>query len=261
MSDAAAATQAERTGTGTGRRGAHEAVILSGGKGVRLRPYPTFLPDPLVPAGDEHSVLEVVLRQLADQDFARATLAIGDAGLAQIVRAFIGDGSQLGIAVDYLSEAAPVGTIWPILNALDELPEYFLVMSGDVLTNLNYADLLAAHEHSGASLTVATFQREHQLELGALDIHDQRFESFAETPVLRCSVSMGLYAVSRDTLLPYRAGLPMGFGELMLDLIERGTPPSTYRFDGYWLDIGRPDETGQTEWDLLAADRRPHPGA
>ncbi|HUZ09482.1 MAG TPA: nucleotidyltransferase family protein [Acidimicrobiales bacterium] len=241
-------------GTGRARRGTHEAVILSGGKGVRLRPYPNLLPEPLVPTGDEHSVLEVVLRQLADQDFAKATLAISDLGLGQIVRAFVGDGSQVGIAVDYVGETSPLGTIWPVLAALDDLPENFLVMSGDTLTDLDYADLLASHERSGASLTVAIYQREHQPDLGPLDPLDQHFESFAEASVLSCSISMGIYAVSREALLPYRGGLPLGFDELMLDLVERGTPPATYRFDGYWLEIGRPDETDETEWDVLTAE-------
>ncbi len=238
------------------RRGQHaldspEAVILAGGKGVRLRPYTTLLPQPLVPVGDEQSVLEVVLRQLSDQGFAKATLAIGSLG--QIVRAFIGDGSQWGIDVDFVHEDCPPGTIRPVLRMIDELPEHFIVMNGDILTNLDFHELLAHHIRSGAPLTVATYQREHQVEPGALDFPGQHFDNFAELSVLSYSVSMGVYAVSRETLRPYGGGLPIGFDELMLDLIERGAPPSTYQFDGYWLDIGRPGEAGDAGWDAPLA--------
>jgi NDP-sugar pyrophosphorylase family protein len=228
-------------------REAREAVILAGGKGVRLRPYKTLLPRPLVPIGQEHSVLEIALRQLADHGFTKARLGVGSLG--QIVRAFIGDGSQWGIEIDYVNEEPPGGTIQPLLRALDDLPDHFLVMNGDVLTNLDYADLLASHIRSRAPITVATYQREHQLEPGAVDFPDHLFENFADTSVMTCSVSMGVYAVSRDALLPYRAGGPLAFDQLMLDLIERGTPPSTYHFDGYWLDIGRPDDHGAATLD------------
>jgi NDP-sugar pyrophosphorylase family protein len=221
---------------------AREAVILAGGRGVRLRPYKTLLPSPLLPIGEEHSVLEIALRQLADHGFTKAHLGVGSLG--QIVRAFIGDGSQWGIEIDYVNEEPPGGTIQPLLQALDDLPEHFLVMNGDLLTNLDYADLLASHIRSRAPITVATYQREHQLEPGAVDFPDHLFESFGETSVLTCSVSMGVYAMSRDALLPYRAGGPLSFDQLMLDLIERGSPPSTYHFDGYWRDIGRPDDRG-----------------
>jgi NDP-sugar pyrophosphorylase family protein len=221
--------------------------VLDGGKGIRLRPYKTLLPPPLVPIGHEHSVLEIALRQLADHGFTKATLGVGNLG--PIVRAFIGDGSQWGIGIEYVNEEPPGGTIQPVLSVLDDLPDHFLVMSGDVLTNLDYADLLTAHVRSGAPMTVATYQREHQLEPGAIDFPDVAFESFVQASFLTCSVSMGVYAVSRNAMLPYRSGGPLGFDQLMLDLIERGSPPSTYQFDGYWLDIGRPGERTMRQWE------------
>ncbi len=114
------------------------AVILAGGQGVRLRPYTTRLPKPLVPIGDEFSILDIVLCQLAQQGFDRATLAIGYLG--NLIRAYVGDGRRWGIEVDYATEDAPLGTIGPVLQILDRLPDEFLVMNGDVLTDLDYAD-------------------------------------------------------------------------------------------------------------------------
>lgn len=83
------------------------AVIMAGGKGVRLRPYTTALPKPLVPIGDQHAILEIVLRQLASAGFTGVTIAIGHLG--EIIRAYVGDGSQWGLEVDYATEESPWG--------------------------------------------------------------------------------------------------------------------------------------------------------
>ena len=116
------------------------AVILAGGKGVRLRPYTTALPKPLVPIGDQHAILEIVLRQLATAGFTSATIAIGHLG--HIIRAYVGNGSQWGLRVGYSTEESPLGTMGPLLTMLDRLPENFLVMNGDILTDLDYGDVV-----------------------------------------------------------------------------------------------------------------------
>ncbi|MFD6301827.1 sugar phosphate nucleotidyltransferase, partial [Streptomyces sp. NPDC060223] len=90
------------------------AVILAGGKGVRLRPYTTALPKPLVPIGDQHAILEIVMRQLANSGFTSCTIAIGHLG--HIIRAYVGDGSQWGMRVDYSTEDSPLGTMGPLLT-------------------------------------------------------------------------------------------------------------------------------------------------
>jgi NDP-mannose synthase len=226
-------------GTGDGWAGPH-AVILAGGKGVRLRPYTTCLPKPLVPIGDEHSILDIVLSQLAHHGFRSATLAIGHLG--QLIRAYIGDGMQWGIAVDYQPEDVPLGTMGPLIGMLDRLPEHFLVMNGDVLTDLDYGQMLAGHAASGAPLTVATYERSVKIDFGVLDTDGRQILGFREKPTLGYSVSMGVYALSRETLRRYRPGQPLGFDDLVLDLLADGNPPSTHAFDGYWLDIGRPDD-------------------
>jgi NDP-sugar pyrophosphorylase family protein len=226
-------------------------VILAGGKGVRLRPYTTVIPKPLVPIGEQYSILEIVLRQLASQGFRGATLAIGHLG--QLIRAYVGDGSQWGIEVDYIEEESPLGTIGPALMILDRLPENFLLMNGDILTDLNYADLMDQHSVNGAPLTVATYERVHQVDFGVLEVVDCMVANFTEKPPITYSVSMGIYGVSKRHLERYTPGLPYGFDELMIDLIERGTLPASYQFGGFWLDIGRPDDYDQAnrEFDVI----------
>lgn len=216
------------------------AIILAGGKGVRLRPYTTRLPKPLVPIGDEFSILDIVLGQLAQHGFDSVTLAIGYLG--ELIRSYVGDGSRWGMTIDYTTEEEPLGTIGPALRVLDRLPDYFVVMNGDVLTDLDYADLLTRHVSSGAPLTVATYKRQVHIDFGVLSTCQGRITEFTEKPTLDYQVSMGVYGMSKKTLVDYPAGIPLGFDELVLDLLAGDTPPQDYDFEGYWLDIGRPDD-------------------
>jgi NDP-mannose synthase len=217
------------------------AVILAGGKGIRLRPYTTRLPKPLVPIGEDHSMLEIALSQLAHCGFSHVTLAIGHFG--ELIRSYIGDGSRWGVAVDYTApEEMPLGTMGPVLRILDQLPEQFLVMNGDVLTDLDYSDLMRQHQQSEAPLTVATYQRQARIDYGVLTTRDGAVVEFTEKPTIDYRVSMGVYACNKQTLASYTPGLPFGFDELVLDLLAHGTPPREYSFTGYWFDIGRPDD-------------------
>jgi NDP-sugar pyrophosphorylase family protein len=215
-------------------------VILAGGKGVRLRPYTTCIPKPLVPIGDEMSILEIVMRQLRHYGFRRATLAIGHLG--HIIRAYIGDGSQWDIEVDYFFEESPLGTMGPLVAMRDRLPDHFLAMNGDILTDLDYGAVLDHHITAAAPITVATYERQVHIDFGVLDLQGPGIVGFTEKPSLGYSVSMGVYGVSRDTLADYPVGEPLGFDSVMLDLLNAGHTPQSYAFDGYWLDIGRPED-------------------
>ena len=227
------------------------AVILAGGKGTRLRPYTTSLPKPLMPVGGETSILEIVLRQLAYRGFDRATLTIGHLGA--LIRAYVGNGSQWGIEVDYAPESSPLGTMGPVVGILDRVPEHFLVLNGDILTDLDYADLLRGHQASGAPITVATYEREVDIDFGVLEVESDRIISFHEKPMLRYSVSMGCYALSRSTLASYPRAVPLGFDQLMLDLLAAERWPRSHPFKGYWLDIGRPEDfdRANTEFEAM----------
>ena len=237
---------------------APHAVILAGGKGTRLRPFTITLPKPLVPIGDESSVLEIVLRQLALQGFGSATLAIGHFG--ELIEAYVGDGSQFGLAIDYAREQEPLGTMGPVVQVADRLPEHFLVLNGDTLTDIDYAALLEAHAASGAPITVATAQREARIEFGVLDVEEGRVTGFREKPSIPYWVAIGAYAVSREALRRYPVGAPLGFDELMRDLIARRTLPASYAFDGYWLDIGRPEDYDRANVEFAELRERLLPG-
>jgi NDP-mannose synthase len=216
------------------------AVILAGGKGVRLRPYTTALPKPLMPIGDSHAILEIVLQQLSSCGFTSVTLAINHLG--RLIRAFAGDGSRWGLRIEYVEETVPLSTVGPLFCLKNDLPDEFLVMNGDILTDLDYADLLHSHTLSGGPLTVAAASRHSKVDFGVLTISGDKIIGFTEKPSVNYWVSMGVYGMSRKTLEPYPPGLSLGFDQLVLDLLGRGANPATYPFDGFWLDIGRPED-------------------
>src|SRR5262249_50307458 len=158
-------------------------------------------------------ILEIIIRQLSWHGFRTVTLAIGHLG--HLIRAYVGDGSQWGLqSVEYATESSPLGTIGPLLTMRDRLPEHFIVMNGDVLTDLDFADLLRTHRESGAGLTVATYGREVKIDFGVLATDGERIVNFTEKPTMDYRVSMGVYALSAPILDRYTPGLPLGFDEL-----------------------------------------------
>lgn len=228
------------------------AFILAGGKGVRLRPYTTRLPKPLVPIGDQYAILEIVLQQLADQGFRAVTISIGYLG--HLIHAFVGDGSRWGLRVDYVTEESPLGTMGPVRVSLDRLPEHFLVMNGDILTDIDYGHVLSCHVASGAPLTIATYRRSVKVDFGVLGVDAGRVFQFQEKPELDFRVSMGVYGVSRSTLADFPPGHAFGFDDLVLSLLARDAQPGAYDFAGFWLDVGRPEDYDRAnrEFDTLA---------
>ncbi len=215
------------------------AVILAGGKGTRLRPYTATLPKPLVPVGDR-SILDIVLMQLKQAGVARVTMAVSH--LAHLIQAYFGDGSRWGLEIDYSLEDKPLSTIAP-LTLIDDLPERFFIMNGDVLTDLDFRDLYRRHEQTDADVTVATFERDTRIDFGVLHTDEEgRVVGFEEKPSYHFSVSMGVYVMSRRLLDVVPAGEPFGFDDLMVACIEGSRRAMTYPHRGYWLDIGRPDD-------------------
>jgi NDP-sugar pyrophosphorylase family protein len=215
------------------------AVILAGGKGSRLRPYTVVLPKPLMPIG-EHPILEIIIRQLVYYGFNYITMAVNHQ--ADIIMAFFGDGSKWGIKIDYSLEHMQLSTMGP-LRLLSNLPEDFLVMNGDVMTDLNYAELYNYHVSEKNLFTISAFERCQNVDYGVLDVDkSSRLCRFQEKPVSKYCVSMGVYIASRRVLEYIPENQAYGFDNLMHDLLQAGEFVKVRIYDGYWLDIGRPDD-------------------
>ena len=215
------------------------AVILAGGKGTRLKPYTISLPKPLVPIG-EMPIIEIIIRKLAQCGFERVTITVNH--MADIIRAFCGDGSKWGINIDYSLETKPLSTMGP-LKLIHDLPDNFLIMNGDVLTDLDFEAFYNKHVSEGNIFTVSAYTREQKVDYGVLETgSDDKLVNFIEKPTTTYNVSMGVYMASKQILDFIPENQFYGFDHLMLDLIKNQKPATVKVHSGYWLDIGRPDD-------------------
>lgn len=230
------------------------AIILAGGKGIRLRPYTTLIPKPMVPLGGKVSILEVVLMQLANAGFNHVTLAVNH--LSHLIKSYFGDGSKWGIKIDYSLEDQPLSTIGP-LTLIEDLPENFLVMNGDILCDLDYKGFYKSHVATSADVSVSVFKREVKIDFGVLKYNaDMVLREFVEKPTYNFDVSMGIYCLSRRVIEKLPVGQEYGFDNLMLDSIKSNTKVKICPFDGYWLDIGRPDDYEYADQNFDALSRK-----
>lgn len=215
------------------------AVILAGGKGTRLKPYTISLPKPLVPVGDM-PILEIIIRQLAKNGFDHITITVNH--MADIIRAFCGDGSKWNVKVDYSLEDKPLSTMGP-LKLINDLPENFLVMNGDVLTDIDFEAFYNNHVINENVFTVSAYSRDQKVDYGVLEVgEDNKLVNFVEKPTTRYNVSMGVYMANKKILDYIPENQLYGFDHLMLDLIKFQNPATVKVHSGYWLDIGRPDD-------------------
>lgn len=214
------------------------AVILAGGKGTRLRPYTVVLPKPLMPIGD-FPILEVIVRQLVQHGFTHITMAVNHQ--AELIQTFFGDGTKWGIRIDYSMEDKPLSTMAP-LKLIKDLPDNFLVMNGDILTDLDFGSFYADHVVKKNIFTISAYQRGVKSEFGVLDLDGNTLIGFKEKPVIHFDVSMGIYMASKAVIDFIPKDTFYGFDHLMLDLMKAGRKPKVKKFSGYWLDIGRPDD-------------------
>jgi NDP-sugar pyrophosphorylase family protein len=222
------------------------AVILAGGKGTRLYPFTVSFPKPLVPLGDR-PVLEVLLQRLAHHGVTDVTLALGH--LAELVKAYFSQRRHLldGVELRYVEEAQPTGTAGS-LASVPGLNRTFLVMNGDLLTNLDFHALVEFHRQENALLTIAAHTREVKIDLGVLQLDArQRLTGYIEKPIQIYQVSMGIYVYEPAVLKYVRPNVYLDFPDLVLRLLAHGEKVCAYQSDCLWLDIGRPDDYARAQ--------------
>jgi len=225
-----------------------KAVILAGGKGARLKPYTTVFPKPLMPLRDK-PILEIILRQLRTSDFDEAVIAVGY--LAELIMTYCGDGARFGYPLTYSREATPLGTAGCLGQLKDRLSETFLMMNGDVLTTLDYAEFLKYHRNHGGIATIALHKRKIPIDFGVVGMSaENRITEYTEKPTVWHLVSMGVYAFEPEVMDYIGSEEYLDFPDLIKTLIAQGEKIMGYVYDGYWLDIGRVDDYEQAKADF-----------
>lgn len=211
------------------------AVILAGGKGTRLLPFTKVFPKPLVPLGDK-PILDTIIRQLKHFGFTRITLAVGH--MAEMIQTYLRNGERYGIDIDYAFEDEPLGTVGPLAQ-ISNLGQSFLVMNGDVITNLDYRDIIEFHKQQNSVATIGTYLKDFKVDLGIIqNSNGNSIESYIEKPVYTYKVSMGIYVFNADVLRYIEPHKYLDFPDLVRRLLVDGQIVASYPFNGYWLDIG-----------------------
>ena len=217
-----------------------KAVILAGGQGLRLRPFTSVLPKPLMPIGDR-PILDIILRQLHHYGVTDVTIALNYLG--SLIQAYV-DQSEIGqkLNVTYHWEDKPLGTAGAI-GTIPNLDTPFFVLNGDILTTLDFAAMHAAHVAADADLTVGTISTTVQIELGVLNIDDSSLiVGYDEKPTKTYSASMGIYVYSPQAVKRIPPGEYLDAPSLVLDLIGTKKKVLAHKPDCQWIDIGNRGE-------------------
>jgi len=229
-----------------------QAVILAGGEGTRLRPLTSTVPKPVVPLVDR-PFIAYMLEWLRRHGVDDVVLSCGF--LAAGVHNVLGDGSAYGMRLRYVEEREPLGTAGAIAFARDLLDERFLVLNGDVLTDIDLTAQLARHKASGARATIALIAVEDPSAYGLVRLAaDGAVRQFVEKPspdqIDTDLINAGAYVLERDVLDLVPAGRSVSIErEVFPQLIDSGL--HGYAAAGYWLDIGTPARYLQATFDIL----------
>jgi dTDP-glucose pyrophosphorylase len=225
-------------------------VIMAGGRGARLAPLTQTCPKPMLKVAGR-PLLETIIERLQAQGFGRFRLAVNY--LAEVIEDHFGDGAAMGAEIRYLREDHPRGTAGA-LSLLDEPVEApMLVMNGDVLTRVNFSDLIDFHSDLSAEATLCVREHSFQSPHGVAETDGPRLLTLREKPTFRWLANAGIYCLDPGVLDRIPREGPYDMPELLAGLAAEGRTVGAFPIHEYWLDIGRPPdfETAQTDFQAL----------
>lgn len=212
------------------------AVIMAGGLGSRLGDLTKTTPKPMLPIGNK-PVLEYIIEALFKNGFTNLMISVNYK--SEVIKDYFGDGSDFGVGIEYIEETKRMGTAGSLGLISREMKEPFLVMNGDILTNLNFGSLLRHHISSEAALTICSRDFNYQLQYGIIEQDNGSVTGFKEKPSLNFQISAGIYALSPEilSLIPEETFYDMTTA--ISDACKNNMSVSTFPLDGYWIDIGQ----------------------
>jgi mannose-1-phosphate guanylyltransferase/phosphomannomutase len=232
-----------------------KAVIMAGGEGTRLRPLTSNLPKPMLPMANR-PMMEHVLALLKRHGFDEVVVTV--AFMANAIRGYFGDGEEFGVRLVYATEEVPLGTAGSVRNARDELGERFLVISGDVLTDVDLSSLVEYHVERGALATIALKAVENPLEFGiVITREDGSIERFLEKPtwgqVFSDTINTGIYVLEPEVLDFVAPEGPQDFAADVFPRVLAERPGALFGWvaEGYWEDVGTIDAYLRAHEDVL----------
>jgi dTDP-glucose pyrophosphorylase len=217
----------------------NRAVVMAGGRGVRLRPLTESLPKPMLRVAGR-PILERLVLHLVGHGIHDIYIAIGYLG--QVIEDHFGDGRHLGARIVYLREETPLGT-GGALGLLPEPPaDPVLVMNGDLVTQADLGALLDAHVAGGFVATVGIRRYVHAIPFGCVDRDGDRVLHLEEKPTLTRDVNTGIYALSPELVARVEPGRLVAMPDLLTDALERGEPVGAFEIEDDWIDVGQREQ-------------------
>lgn len=214
-------------------------VIMAGGLGTRLRPLTNTLPKPMLKIGNK-PILQIILERFKQQGFRNIILCVNYK--SHIIEDYFGDGSSFGLNITYIKEKKQLGTAGA-LSLISNLNEDFFVMNGDILTDIDFFQMLQFHKKHNADATMGIREYISQIPYGVVNTQEHSILSIDEKPTLSFNVNAGIYILSPHILklIPQNEffDMPSLFGST---LTNSRYNIIAYLVDGYWIDIGHKEE-------------------
>lgn len=212
-------------------------VLLAGGLGSRLRPLTNDCPKPLLEIGGK-PILQTIIENLAKAGFNDFYIAVHY--LAEQIKSYFGDGEQWDVHINYIEEQEPLGTAGAIGLLPDRKPDLpILVMNGDILTQVDFQNLMRYHVEQQAFATLCVRQYEYQIPYGVVNLENHNVTGIIEKPVHRCFSSAGIYVLDPGAVADIRRQGRCDIPDLLNQCIEGERLVCSYPIHEYWLDIGR----------------------
>lgn len=224
-----------------------DVVIMAGGRGERLRPLTDLTPKPLMSVGDKEIIIHNLERLLS---FGVSNIWITVRYLKEKIIAKIGNGQNLGVAINYISEDEPLGTIGAVSLISNFEHEYVLIMNSDILTNLDYEQFFLDFIENESDFSVATIPYTVSIPYAILETEKNKIKNFQEKPTYTYYANGGIYIVKKSILNRIPAGKTFNATDLLEDLIKNNYKVTTFPLRGYWLDIGNHEDYKKANEDV-----------
>lgn len=224
-----------------------KAVILAGGLGMRLRPFTQVIPKPLLPIG-EKAVLEIQIEHLKEHGFDEIFLATNYK--SDYIENFFGDGSRYGVRLIISREETQLGTVGPLTLLKSELTEPFVLMNGDILSNINFTDFYNFAIKQKTLLSISIKKIIMPYAFGNIFFKDDLVIGIEEKPDLITYALAGIYIMKPDIFNYIPHNEYYGMDSLIKNMLAEQMPISKYELKEYWLDIGRIDDYESAQKDF-----------
>lgn len=215
------------------------ALIMAGGRGMRLRPYTDSTPKPLIPVRGK-PIIEHILDLLSSHGVEDVSISVNY--LKEKIMEHLGNGEAYGLRISYLLEELPLGTAGALGTLENPGHEAILMMNSDLLTDIDLEAMYTRFIHTDADLVVATTEHMVELPYAVLDLHGERVSDLKEKPTLSFPCNAGIYMLNRRILASIPADVPYNATDLIHDLLDRRGRVMSFPIAGYWYDIGKHDD-------------------